>query len=237
VTARSRAIALLGLSALFAGIAASLVHGYERDVRDEVGPPVPVLVANKRIPRDKLLTPENAGTFVTETRVPAHFAPPHSLRFVRDAMGLRALSPVSPGSYLDEASLGAVPDSRRPTPAQSSSARLVEVPVAGAGALAEGVGPGSSVDVLITSDNGSGPPRTYVALEGVRLVDFRGGGSVSDSGGRDARAAATLRVTLREAVLLTAAQNFARELRLVARPPGDDARAGPISISARQLHP
>ena len=33
-------------------------------------------------------------------------------------------------------------------------------------------------------------------------------------------------MTLRQAVYLTAAQNFAREVRLLSRPPGDSRRAG-----------
>jgi pilus assembly protein CpaB len=37
---------------------------------------------------------------------------------------------------------------------------------------------------------------------------------------------ATLRVTVRQALYLTAADNFAREIRLLVRPPGDRSRAG-----------
>ena len=47
-------------------------------------------------------------------------------------------------------------------------------------------------------------------------------------------ALATLRVTLRQAVYLTAADNFAREIRLLARPAGDRRRAG-AAVSAGQL--
>ena len=44
--------------------------------------------------------------------------------------------------------------------------------------------------------------------------------------------AATLRVTVRQAVYLTAAAAFAREIRLLARAPGDRRRTGPISLGA-----
>ena len=47
-------------------------------------------------------------------------------------------------------------------------------------------------------------------------------------------ALATLRVTLRQAVYLTAADNFAREIRLLARPPGDRSPAG-AAVSQGQL--
>ena len=53
-------------------------------------------------------------------------------------------------------------------------------------------------------------------------------GGVAD----DAKASATLRVSLRQAVVLTAAQNFAREVRLVPRPPGDGRRLGAVGVSA-----
>jgi hypothetical protein len=41
-------------------------------------------------------------------------------------------------------------------------------------------------------------------------------------------------VTLRQAVYLTAADNFAREIRLLARPPGDRSAAG-AAVSQGQL--
>jgi hypothetical protein len=42
-------------------------------------------------------------------------------------------------------------------------------------------------------------------------------------------------VTLRQAVYLTAAQNFAREVRLLARAPTDRRRAGRATITAGGL--
>ncbi len=44
------------------------------------------------------------------------------------------------------------------------------------------------------------------------------------------RVAATLRVSVRDAVFLAAAQSFARELRLLPRAVGDDQRTGPIVV-------
>ena len=46
---------------------------------------------------------------------------------------------------------------------------------------------------------------------------------------------ATLRVTLRQAVYLTAAENFAREVRLLARPPGDRERDDAAEVAAGEL--
>jgi hypothetical protein len=42
-------------------------------------------------------------------------------------------------------------------------------------------------------------------------------------------------VTLRQAVYLIAAQNFAREIRLLPRPPGDRHRSGTAAVAAGDL--
>ena len=44
-----------------------------------------------------------------------------------------------------------------------------------------------------------------------------------------------LRVTLRQAVYLTAADNFGREIRLLARPPGDRSGGAGQAVSAAEL--
>jgi pilus assembly protein CpaB len=89
--------------------------------------------------------------------------------------------------------------------------------------------------VLITTDRGAGPRRTYLALQRIELVDFGASPDSVASGGGGRDATATLRVTLAQAVLLTAARNFAREVRLVPRADGDDRRVGPASVTAAEL--
>jgi pilus assembly protein CpaB len=93
--------------------------------------------------------------------------------------------------------------------------------------------------VLVTSEaEGSG--RTYLALQRIELADLRrheDGDAAANGDARRADSVATLRVTLRQAVLLTAAQNFAREVRLIPRPPGDDRRLHATAVSAAQLRP
>jgi pilus assembly protein CpaB len=100
--------------------------------------------------------------------------------------------------------------------------------------------PGLRVDVLVTSERTQGSGRTYLALQRIELVDLNRleeGGASASGDARRADSVATLRVTLRQAVLLTAAQNFAREVRLVPRPPGDDRRLRSTVVSAAQLRP
>ena len=79
---------------------------------------------------------------------------------------------------------------------------------------------------------------SLAALEDVELLGARpsapadGGGGGS---GSHATAVATLRVTVREAVLLTAAQSFAREIRLLVRPPGERRAGRPVAVDAASL--
>jgi pilus assembly protein CpaB len=123
----------------------------------------------------------------------------------------------------------------------------VEVAVAGGEALAAVAGPGARVDVLVSTEPGAGSGASFLALEDVELLAVGGpvatGGTgqaaVDDAaavdGGAAATATATLRVTVRQAVYLTAAQNFAREVRLLPRPPGDRGRSGRTAVSADGL--
>jgi pilus assembly protein CpaB len=70
----------------------------------------------------------------------------------------------------------------------------------------------------------------------VELLGLRPGGSGGGEGaGERASALATLRVTARQAVYLAAAQNYAREVRLLPRPPGDGARIGRAGVAAGEL--
>lgn len=235
---RSRSLALLGIAAVCAGLASSMVGGYARDVRAQVGPLASVLVARTQIPRGRTLTPANISRYLALRRIPARFIPPRALRFPADAVGLRSLVPIAAGSYLSAAEL-ASPTGRDDAsqPNRLHGRRVVEVTIAGAAAFQSALRPGARVDVLITSERGPGAPRTYLALQRIELADFRPAADGEAATGDDRESLAWLRVTLQQAVLLTAAQNFARELRLVPRAAGEDRRYPPSTASARDLHP
>lgn len=235
---RARVLALLGLSVVCGGTAASLVNGYVSDVRAQVGPGVPVLIARVDIPKGKALRIADLASSVSEQSVPERFAPPGAFAHRAEVAGLRAEVPIARGSYLLQSELR--PPGAHSTGAIAPAARLVEVPVAGAGSLRGLVAPGARVDVLVTSDRGSGSPRTYLALQRVELVSLgagTGGGDSSGAGDPAGEAVAALRVSLRQAVLLTAAQNFAREVRLVPRPAGDSRRLAGAAVTADELRP
>jgi pilus assembly protein CpaB len=232
---------MLGLSAVCAGLAVSLVRDYAQEVRAQVGPLVPVLVARSEIARGKTVTPANASHYISERRVPERFVPPGSFRSAANVTGLRALVRIPAGAYLGQSELGETAPHAAPRgSASAGGGRVVEVPVAGARSFEALLRPGVRVDVLVTSDRGPGAPRTYLALQRIELADFRAqgqDGSFGQEGGREPDAVAALRVTLPQAVLLTAAQNFARELRLVPRPHRDERRLPATAVAASDLHP
>jgi pilus assembly protein CpaB len=98
--------------------------------------------------------------------------------------------------------------------------RVADIVAAGPPEL---VRPGVRVDVIVTRGGSSGAGRSELALEDVEvLVAAPAPADRGAEGGP--RVAASLRVTVRQAVFLAAAQSFAREIRLLPRAPGDDRR-------------
>ena len=231
MTTRRRGLLLLSLALACGGLAASRMHDLERDVEARVGPALPVVMAARdlepdaRIPRDALRV----------VRVPARYVPPDALGAVADAAGTRPSSALPRGSYITASRLGGAASGRSPG-ALRPGERAVEVAVAGGSALT-GVPPGARVDVLVSSEPGSAGGRTVLALEGVELLGTGppGGGGGEGGTAATATARATLRVTVRQAVYLAAAENYAREVRLLVRPPGDRGRAGGAAVGAGEL--
>lgn len=215
---RRRGVLLLSLALVSGGLAASEVHERERAVEEQIGRPVTVLVAARdirpgaRIRRDALAL----------RRVPARFVPPDALASGAGVAGARAGAAIVAGAYVTPSLLA------RSTRGQSSEERVrrgqravtVEVPYAGANAR---LAPGTLVDVLVSTEPGANGGRTTVAIAGAELIGLEPAGATytetdPGSGATKAAALATLRVTLRQAVYLTEADNFAREIRLLARP-------------------
>jgi pilus assembly protein CpaB len=234
---------MLSLSLACGGVAASEVGGRVRDVERRVGAPVPVIVAARNVEPDKELRRDD----LTVHQVPARFVPPGAFDSPDQIAGARASVPLPAGSPITEAQLegasGGGPGGAREPGGLRRGERAVEVAVSGGAALAAGSEPGARVDVLVSTDAREGPGRSFLALQDVELLDLRPGegGGGSGAGGDEQSAAggptavATLRVTLRQAVYLTAAQNFAREVRLLSRPPGDSRRAARTVVGASGL--
>lgn len=216
---RRRAALLLGLALLLGALAASDVAGREAALRRALGPPVPVVVARRDLAPGDRLDRRHLGVRL----VPRRYAP--AIRYASpDALaGLRAAQPVPAGSDLQRAMVdggaqaGGAPVGR--------GQRVAELVAAGSPEL---IVPGGHVDVLVTREGGDGGGWTRLALQDAEVLAVRPvtGADDGDPSGPDGapKVAVSLRVSLRQAMYLAAAQSFARELRLLPRAAGDRGR-------------
>lgn len=216
MTRRRRAAALLGLALLLGVLAASDVAGREAALRRQLGPAVPVVVVREPLRAGERI--ERASLAVRE--VPERYAPPGVVRDPDAAVGQRAAVAIAERTDL-AASLLAVPgaDAEPHGPVLRRGERALDLVAVGA---ADAVVPGARVDVLVTYDGraaASGPTR--MALADVEVLAARPpppGADAADSAGGLPRLLATLRVTVRQAVALTAAAAAAQQVRLLPRP-------------------
>ena len=230
---RRRGLLLLCLSLACGGVAASRVAERERQVEERVGPLVPVVVAARDLDSGSRLS---AGSIALR-RVPARFVPPDGLGSVRDLTDARTAVPVAAGGYVTAGALDAGGEAGAGA-GLARGQRTVEIGVSG-GSSATALAPGSRVDVLVSTESGAGGGRTFVALTDVEVMALRPDSSAAysdpEADAAGPSALATLRVTLRQAVYLTAADNFGREIRLLARPPGDRSGGAGEAVSAAEL--
>ena len=226
---RRRALVLLALAIACGGLAASRVQTRESEVEAAVGPLTPVVVTRTDVQPGARL---KAGQLAVR-QVPARFAPRDGLVAPTQVIGQRAEGGLRAGAYVTESALAVA----RPEPDAGGAAirrgeRSAEVAVAGGEALGSAP-PGTRVDVVVTTEPPGG--RTFLALQDVELLSAKPKPGGAAGPGAQATTIATLRVTLREAVFLTAAQSFAREIRLLARAPGDKRSARPLAVGAGGL--
>jgi pilus assembly protein CpaB len=220
---RRRAAALLGLALLLGGLAASDVAGREAALRRAVGPTVPVVVVRSRLAAGQAFDARHLAI----RRVPARFAPAMAYRSTsalagtRAAVALEAGEDVGPSSVDDGTHAAGAP--------VRAGERVAELLARGSAGL---IRPGSRVDVLVTRERGDGSGATTVALEDAEVLAAHAAASDDDGGGAGDHVAVSLRVTMRQAVYLAAAQSFARELRLLPRAT-DDRRHGLAGTTVR----
>jgi len=210
MTRRRRAFALLGLALLLGALAASDVAGREAALRRELGPVVPVVVTRAAIPAGRPI----AARALAVRRVPARYAPADAYRSPREVAGLRAAVPIPAGTDLGAALTGT--GGGPGGPPLRAGERVAHVVAIGA---PDAVVAGGLVDVLVTRDaaGGGGTGAARVELAGAEVL----AAAPAPDAGREAdglpRVAVTLRVTLRQAVALAAAQSYAREIRVLPR--------------------
>ncbi|MCW3015459.1 MAG: cpaB, partial [Solirubrobacterales bacterium] len=231
VSRRRRALALGALSLLLGALAVSDVAGREAALDRRVGPTVPVIVARVDLPVGAALTP---GALAVR-RVPTRFVPNAAFTRTSQLQGLKAAVAIPAGTDLTgpllrdpAATATAAPDGRGGVLTGSGTLRAgeraAEVVARGDARL---LGPGSRIDLLVTRETADGAGDTTLALEDTEVLAAApataddGHGSGGGGGAAGPRVALSLRVSLREAVALAAAQNFAKELRILVRVDGD----------------
>lgn len=214
-----RGVLLVGLSLLLGGVAASDISRREAALAARLAPLVDVVVARGELP---------AGTEVAEKdlairRIPARYAPAGAAMATAELVGGRLAvavadgAPVAPGMLVTEATAAGAP--------VRGGERAVPLVATGSPDM---VSPGARVDVLVTRDRG-----TELALQDVEVLSAAPAAAAPEASGAP-RVAATLRVTLRQAVYLAAAESFAREIRLLPRAAGDRRRARALAVGEAQ---
>lgn len=226
MTRRRRGVILAGLALLLGGLAASDVAGRESALRRRLGADVEVVVARRPIRAGARLTPAALAV----RRVPALFAPRSAIARPEALAGLRAAVAIPAGADVPAAAV-ANPAAAPGAPVRPGE-RVADVVAVGARSA---IAAGGRVDVLVTREaSGGGAGRTSLALEDVEVLSV--GGAPSAGAGDAARAPrvrASLRVTLRQAVFLAAAQSFATEIRLLPRAAGDRAhQRGSLTVGS-----
>lgn len=225
---RRRALALAVLSVMLGTLAASEVAGREAALDRRVGPTVAIVVARTDLPVGAVLGPR----VLAIRRLPARFAPVGAFSRPAQLAGLTAAVPITAGTDLAGA-LVRDPDAVALEQAGSDGGlgalhageRVAEVVARGDARLLRA---GSRIDLLVTRETADGSGGTTLALEDAEVLSAAAVEAVDD-GSKDAdgaapRVALSLRVSLREAVALAAAQNFAKELRVLVRSGGDRRR-------------
>jgi pilus assembly protein CpaB len=209
---RRRAAVLLGLALLLGGLAASDVAGREAALRRAIGPTVPVVVVRSRLAAGDAFDVRHLAI----RHVPARFAPALAYRSASALAGTRTAVVLEAG---EDVGPSAVDDGTRAAGAPvRAGERVAELVARGSVEL---IRAGSRVDVLVTRERGDGSGVTAVALEDAEVLAARAVSGDDDGGAAGDRVAVSLRVTVRQAVYLAAAQSFARDLRLLPRASGD----------------
>jgi pilus assembly protein CpaB len=214
VSRARRSLLLLGLAVLLGTLAAADVSRREAAVERRLGPAVDRMVAARELPAGRRL---RLGDLALR-RVPELYAPPGAAASAHELVGGHLWGPVAAGAYLGAADLRSHSAGAPVGPGE----RATEIVAVGSPAW---VVPGARVDVLVTGEGPPGPrAAAELALEDVEVLDSRAAGSTEAGEPGVRRVAATLRVSVRQAVYLASAQAAASEIRLLPRAAGDRAK-------------
>jgi pilus assembly protein CpaB len=222
MTRRRRALLLAVLAVGLGALAASDVQRREAALDRRLGPVTAVVVARAAVPEGGALSPARLAV----RSVPGRYAPAGAYASPEELAGLRAAVPIPAGADLVA---GMVDDGSEDRPAGAPvrpGERVADLVATGSPQL---VVAGSHVDVVVTRDGNGSSGRAELALQDVEVLTS----SAAPAGPGDdgsPKVAVSLRVTLKQAVYLAAAQSFATEIRLLPRAPGDRRRGSDVAV-------
>jgi pilus assembly protein CpaB len=220
VSRRARAAAFAALALACAALAGSLAGEYTEGVEAQLGELRAVIVAQAELRPGRPIRPGDTRELLDVRRVPSRFAPADALTDPFQAVGRTPVGRVPAGAYLTDSLLRVPRRSPRGEEPPPGASEVVEIEVAGAGALATGGDPvGRTFDVVATGEPrpGGGGGRTRVVADGVELLDLREAGPPAGElvDGAGASWVASLGAGRAEAIRLIQAHNYAREVRLI----------------------
>lgn len=187
-----------------------------------------VVVATEALPAGLVLDAATAAEVLTSVPVPRDLALAGLLSDPAQAVGRRVAVPVGPGEPVSEGALGGAPGTA-PAPLAVGE-RAVTVPLSAAGGSAAGIAAGARVDVVASSGEGL-TGTTALIVSDAEVLAVGDGATITT--GVDGQGEALLRVSSRQALRITAALNFSREVRLLVRPADElGPPAGPREVAA-----
>ncbi|MDA0182011.1 SAF domain-containing protein [Solirubrobacter phytolaccae] len=208
MTRRRRATVLLALALVLGALSATHMSRREAALEAQLGPLTEVVVARTDLPAGRTLQLADLGV----RALPARYAPAGEPVFAAALAGRKLAVPVVAGGAVTAELIARDPEE----PPVKRGERAVDVVASG------NVTAGARVDVVVTTDK-----QTRLALQAVEVLAAKPA-AAKEGGGP--RVAATLRVPVTDAVYLVAAQEYARDVRLLARIPGDERTVDALTV-------
>jgi len=208
------------LALTLSGVSAVVITRKEREVNARYGVRVDVLTALTDIKAGEKITAKQLGI----TSLPQRFVSVDALNAPAQVVGKKSTVDISSGSYILKTYTESSATNSFLGVELAEGDRIVDVVVSGSLEL---VKPGVHVDVLVTKvddrDPNSRGNETKVALEEVAVVAVKPVAefaSDAEATGQQ-KIQVSLKVDTADAVYLSAAENFAKEIRLLVRPEGE----------------
>jgi len=213
-----------GLWLVLAGLAGLVAAVVTVRAAADPAPAGRMVVARQAIAPGLLIDAATASAALVVVPVPDDLGLAGVLTDPDEALGRRIVVPVSSGEPLTQASLGGAPGVG-PAPLEPGQ-RAVPVPLSAAGGA--GLVTGARVDVVASTGEGLAG-RTAIVVGDAEVLAVAASPSPDGVG---TSGEALLRVSAPQALRITAALNFAREVRLLIRPADEVGTTGPREVAA-----